>query len=200
MNEESSSRVTTHRARPLRRSTKRVAVRRMLAHQLVMFLVVGAYNTVFGFSIFAVLYLLLPNVHYLAVLLISAVLSTANAFIAYRFLVFKVRGSAMLDLIRFLVVYAVSLTINLVALPLIVELGGVAVLPGQALAFLVAAVVSYLAHKHFSFRRCRPRSAPPVNEAPRSEAHHGGVPTKQVALGAGFACAADPVAHADTER
>ncbi len=83
-----------------------------LRRQPVMFLMVGAYNTVFGLAVFALLYVLLPTLHYLGVLFISVVLSTANAFVAYRVLVFKVKGRVGLDLVRFLAVYAVTLGLN----------------------------------------------------------------------------------------
>lgn len=130
--------------------------------QPVLFVVVGAYNTAFGFATFAVIHLLFRNLHYLAVLVTSAIVSTMNAFIAYRVLVFKVKGNVALDLVRFIFVYSLALAINFVLLPALVEVVGLGVLPGQALAFLLAAMGSYLAHKHFTFRR-RPVAASPVS-------------------------------------
>jgi putative flippase GtrA len=47
---------------------------------------------------------------------------------------------------------------------MMVEVVGMAVLPGQALSFLCAAAASYLAHKHFSFRRRPPPSAHGTHE------------------------------------
>jgi putative flippase GtrA len=119
----------------------------------VLFVLVGAYNTVFGLATFAGIHLLLRDLHYLVVLVISAVLGMINAFVAYRVVVFKVKGQVALDLLRFVLVYAVALGINFLFLPVVVELVGLAPLPGQALALLLAAAGSYLAHKQFTFRR-----------------------------------------------
>lgn len=124
--------------------------------QPALFFLVGGYNTVFGLATFAVVHLLFRDLHYLAVLVISAVLSTINAFVAYRVVVFKVRGQVAMDLVRFVLVYALALGLNFLLLPAFLELVGLSLLPGQTLAFLLAAVGSYLAHKHFTFRRQSP--------------------------------------------
>lgn len=119
----------------------------------VWFVIVGGYNTAFGYAVFAGVHLLFPSLHYLVVLLIAHVLSVLNAFVAYRLLVFKVRGNVLTDLLRFWSVYLAALALNAVALPLLVEAVGLEVLIAQALVVFVTALMSYLGHKHFSFRR-----------------------------------------------
>ena len=122
----------------------------------VRFLLVGAYNTGFGYAVFAGLHLLFPDLHYIAVLLASHVVSVLNAFIGYRLVVFKVRGSVLRDLFRFWLVYLVSLSFNLVALPLLVEQAELPVLLAQALVVVVVVVTSWFGHSRFSFRRDAP--------------------------------------------
>jgi putative flippase GtrA len=122
----------------------------------VWFVVVGAYNTVFGFAVFAGVHLLFPDLHYLIVLLIAHVLSVLNAFVAYRRLVFKVRGNVLVDLLRFWTVYLVALGVNAAALPLLVDGLGMDVLIAQALVVFVTAMMSYVGHRYFSFRRVPP--------------------------------------------
>ncbi len=56
------------------------------------------------------------------------------------------------DLARFVSVYAVSITLNAVSLPVLVALG-VPRLIAQALIVVVITLISYVGHRWFSFRR-----------------------------------------------
>ena len=62
-------------------------------------------------------------------------------------------GHFFLDLARFTLVNIVSLVVNAIVLPIVVELTHARPTYAQAGVALLSAVVSYLAHKHFSFRR-----------------------------------------------
>lgn len=122
--------------------------------QRVRFLVIGAVNTGFGFAVFAGLQLLVGHaIGYLFVLLLAHVIGVLEAFALYRRAVFRVRGSILVDLARFESVYLVALAVNVVLLPLLVEVGGLPVLGAQALIVVVTALISFVGHKHFSFRR-----------------------------------------------
>lgn len=134
---------------------------RLIRDQRVAFLVVGLINTVIGFSFFVVLDLTLGrfidrNVNTVTgslVTLASAhVLSVVAAFILYRRFVFRVKGHVWRDLSRFESVYLVSLGINAVALPILVEFGLNRIL-AQAGILVLTTAISYLGHRHFSFRR-----------------------------------------------
>jgi putative flippase GtrA len=118
------------------------------------YLVVGAWNTVFGYGAFAGLHLLFGDeVHYLLLLVVATVFAILNAFWAYRVLVFRVRGNVLGDLARFSVVYVGAFAANLVALPLLVEVVGTPVLLAQAFVLAGTVVASFFAHRSFSFRR-----------------------------------------------
>ncbi len=122
--------------------------------QGIRFVAVGALNTVFGFVLFALaLALAGDHVHYLVVLVAATVVAVLVAFAGYRTFVFKVRGSVLKDLARFSLVYLVGLAVNVVALPVLVEVFGVPVLPAQAAFLAVTAAMSFVAHRSFSFRR-----------------------------------------------
>ena len=55
--------------------------------------IVGAWNTLFGYAVFALLYYLLrAHLHVDVILVISYALSIANAYVGYRFLVFRSTG------------------------------------------------------------------------------------------------------------
>ena len=133
---------------------------RVVRDQRVAFLTVGAINTVVGYLCFAAFLVLLgqglrpvPPSRYLAALLCAHVVSVLIAFVLYRFVVFRVRGHVLSDLWRFETVYLSALAVNFVLLPGLVEIAHLPVLLAQALIVLVTSVMSWVGHKHYSFRR-----------------------------------------------
>ena len=122
--------------------------------QGLRFLIVGAFNTAFGFLLFALmLHLAGDRVHYLVVLVVAMVIAVLVAFAAYRTFVFRVRGNVLRDLGRFSLVYAGVLAANVIALPLLVEVAGLPILIAQAIVVVGTVVVNFLLHRSFSFRR-----------------------------------------------
>jgi len=122
----------------------------------IAFLVVGAINTGVGFLWFTLFLWAFSGVEqfgYMLALLCSHVTSVLCAFVFYRTLVFRVRGHLLLDLARFEVVYLVSLGINAVLLPVLVEFAHLHPFVAQLLIVFVTTLVSYFGHKSFSFRR-----------------------------------------------
>lgn len=126
---------------------------RVVKDQRVAFLVVGGINTVVGFVAFAGFLVLLGQQRYLTVLVCAHVVSVLIAFVLYRFVVFRVRSHLLADLWRFETVYLSALAVNLVLLPLLVELVHLPVLLAQALIMVVTSVMSWVGHKNYSFRR-----------------------------------------------
>ena len=117
------------------------------------YILVGAWNTIFGYAVFALLYYLLgAHLHVDVVLLLSFVPSIINAYIGYRYVVFRSTGNMTRELPRFVVVYAVTLAANLVVLPLALRWLPWNVYVVQGLFTAVIVALSYLGHKFFSFR------------------------------------------------
>src|SRR4051794_28947868 len=80
----------------------------------VLYLVIGAWNPLFGYGSWAVLqYLIGDRVHYLVVVLIAWPLAVLNAYFGYRWFVFRSRGSILRELPRFSLVYVATLLVNL---------------------------------------------------------------------------------------
>jgi putative flippase GtrA len=117
------------------------------------FLLVGGYNTAFGYGSFVLLYLLLGNrLHYLALVAISHVLSVTNAFAAHRWLTFAARGSLWMQYLRFNVTNLGLIALNLMLTGALVEGLGWHPLAASAVAIPVTIVASYVLHRAFSFR------------------------------------------------
>jgi putative flippase GtrA len=134
---------------------------RLVHDQRTAFLVVGGINTIVGFGIFVACSESVGHfvdhrfgkvAGTLVTLGVAHVLALLFGFVMHRRFVFRVRGHVLRDLVRFESVYLTALGINAVALPVLVELGLDRIL---AAAIMVAAntLVSYLGHRHFSFRR-----------------------------------------------
>ena len=134
---------------------------RLLAQrrEQILYLVVGGWNTVFGYGAWAVLQFLLgPYLHYLAIVVISWPIAVLNAYLGYRYLVFRSRGPILLELPRFSTVYVASLLATLVALPIALHVLPVSIYAVNAAFTAILVVASYLAHKYFSFGGRRGRA------------------------------------------
>lgn len=119
----------------------------------ILYLAVGGWNTVFGYLEWATLQFLLGGyLHYLVIVVISWPIAVLNAYLGYRYLVFRSRGPILRELPRFSMVYVASLLATLIALPIALAVLPFSIYVVNALFTCAVIVASYLAHKHFSFR------------------------------------------------
>jgi putative flippase GtrA len=134
-----------------------VSIRTLLAREQVRFLLVGGVNTLVGYGFFA---LFLTFAGYLVSLYLSYAVAVSVAFVLHRRFTFRVSGNVVVDFVRFVGVYVISLAVNTVVLPLLVEVAGLHPLGAQAIALLITTLISYVGHKWFSFRRSTPPPQP----------------------------------------
>lgn len=118
------------------------------------FVLVGAWNTLFGYCAFAAFYLLTRRlqIHYLWAVLPAHVLAVLNAFLCQRWIVFGTHGPFLPTLLRFSLVYWVFFGVNLALLPVLVQILHLHPLVAQGLLVAANALLSYLAHQRFTFR------------------------------------------------
>lgn len=133
-------------------------VRRLLHDERFRFLLVGGVNTVFGYGLFVIFEVVLGKhvaVGYLISLYLSWFIASILAFFLHRRFTFRISGREHLvrDFLRFVSVSLISLAVNSIALPLLVEVGHLVPIFAQALIVIVTTAISYLGHKFFSFRR-----------------------------------------------
>ena len=91
--------------------------------QFIRYLIAGAWNTLFGYGAYAIAtYLLTGRVPYayMVASCISTVFAITNAYIGYKFFVFKTKGNYLKEYLRFYVVYGTAGLINLALLPFLV--------------------------------------------------------------------------------
>lgn len=124
----------------------------------ILYVLVGGWNTVLGYGLFALLYHLLHDVAgvapipgSMAALVVASAIGIANNYVLYRTIVFRSHGTLRRELPRFLAVYLVALAVNLVALPLALHELPFNVYAMQAVYTVVVVVATYVANKYFSF-------------------------------------------------
>jgi putative flippase GtrA len=123
----------------------------------VLYLAVGGWNTLFGYAVWAFLqYLLGDHLHYLMIVVMSWPIAVLNAYVGYRYVVFRSRGPILRELPRFSLVYLGALIVTLMGLPIALHVLPFSIYVVNALFTSVVVVCSYLAHKYFSFRNNRP--------------------------------------------
>ena len=136
------------------------------------FLVVGVWNTVFGYGLFVLLLALftrpvqalgatpgmpwglgplLAHDYYLAISVVAWVVAVPQSTIAMKYLVFHSRGNLLLEVGRAYLVYLPAQLIGMGLLKLTVDLIGVSPQAGQAATILVTTIFSYFGHKYFTF-------------------------------------------------
>ena len=139
-------------------------IQKLVDDERVRFLFVGGINTLVGYGLFVALYLGVGHwIGYLGSLYLSYVLGVTSAFFLHRRITFRAQaaeGSQWLAFLRFSSVYVVTLVINTIGLPLLVEFGHLSPIGAQAIMVVVATLISYVGHKYFSFRRSAPDPQP----------------------------------------
>ena len=130
--------------------------------QFGRYLLVGLWNTLFGYGTFAlftaVLNPFVPH-SYIWASLLSSLLNITVAYLGYKWFVFKTKGNYLREWLRCVAVYSGGILFGLITLPVLVlvirrNTHFFTEAPYIAGAVLTAVVViySFLGHKKFSFR------------------------------------------------
>jgi putative flippase GtrA len=120
--------------------------------QQLRYLVVGIWNTAFAYAEWALLqYLLHDYLHYLAILVLAWPLAVLNAYYCHRRFVFRSSGSVRNELPRFSLVYFATLVAGIAVLPILLATLPFGIYVIQAGYTVTVVVLSYVAHKFFSF-------------------------------------------------
>ena len=134
----------------------------MAKHRVkIKFVLVGIWNTIFGYSVFCLLDTLFSNIFatryiaYISAMVLGQVIAIINAYISHKYITFKsrVRGREMIiEFLRFSMTYAVIFCLNLILLPVFVEILHITPKISAAILILMCTAISYLGHSRFSFK------------------------------------------------
>lgn len=127
----------------------------------VKFILVGIWNTIFGYLVFCGLdtlfeHLFSPRyVAYMSAMVVGQVISVINAYIFHKYVTFKSEAKGVeivKEFLRFSATYAFTFGLSLLMMPFFVEGFDIKPKIAAAIIILICTVVSYLGHSRFSFR------------------------------------------------
>jgi len=130
--------------------------------QFGRYLMVGVWNTLFGYGMFALFTAVLTPIvpySYMWASFFSSLLNITVAFLGYKWFVFKTKGNYLREWLRCVAVYGSGIAIGLIALPVLVTLirrnthfFSQAPYIAGAILTAVTVVYSFVGHKRFSFK------------------------------------------------
>lgn len=129
-------------------------------HIKLKFLVVGIWNTIFGYLIFIGFDSLFAHLlskrydAYMSAAVLSNILAIINAYIFHKYITFKseIKGTGIiLEFFRFSTTYLITFCLSLLLLPLFVEIMNVTPKIAAGFVILCGTVISYFGHSKFSF-------------------------------------------------
>jgi putative flippase GtrA len=131
--------------------------------QFGRFLLIGGFNTVFNYLLFATLnwsFEGLGSYSYMYAAALAGFISITVSFLMYKWFVFKTRGNYLVEWIRCFGVYGTSALITLGGLPILVPIlrrtmhrPEFASYVGGAIMTVVTVLFSFVGHRNFSFRQ-----------------------------------------------
>lgn len=129
-------------------------VGRLLDDPRVRYLFAGGLAAVVYYAVFSGGWLLSGGrLPYLAMAVVANLVTAVTTFPVYRHVVFRASGPWLPAFLRFYVICFWSLVFTLGGLPLLVEVGNVAVLPAQAVLIVVSPLINYQVNRLWAFRR-----------------------------------------------
>lgn len=124
--------------------------------RIVRYLIVGGWNTLFGVGLYTLVYELWgTRTNYLGWAVAVNILAITNAYLCYKFFVFRTKGNYLREYLKCYTVYGAGMLLGMGGLFLLVSGAGMNPAWANFLLTGVTVVLSYFGHKYFSFRRRR---------------------------------------------
>jgi putative flippase GtrA len=131
--------------------------------QFSRYLLVGGFNTVFGYAVFALLNWLFGRFgpySYMYAASFGSIITISVAFLGYKWFVFRTKGNYLAEWLRCFAVYGTNALIGLACLPILVTVlrprlhnPGQASYIAAALMTGVTVLVGFVGHRKVSFRQ-----------------------------------------------
>ena len=127
---------------------------KLYLNEKIRFLIWGLVNTATGYLFFGILYWSIgTQIGYFGAVIWSYFIGSIVSFVNTKFFVFRAKGQVITEYLRFVVVYVPIVVLNLITLPFLLRETRMNPYIGQAVVMAFLAILSFLAHKYFSFFR-----------------------------------------------
>lgn len=127
-------------------------INQLLNSRKLRYLLVGGWNTIFGyFAGIGIYYLLNLDFSIWLIGLISNVICISMSFLTYKIFVFRTKGNWIVEYFRSYIVYGVMAILGIFLLWLFVTRLALTIEIAQALIILSTTVISYMGHLKFTF-------------------------------------------------
>lgn len=118
----------------------------------IRFLLVGGFNTVVSYLMFASFIFVLGKPRYQLSLVLAWILSSFISFSTQKIFVFQTKGKWYHEYVKCLLTWSVGYLINACTLELAIKLLHLNIYIGQAVSILLTTVITYILFKHFAFK------------------------------------------------
>lgn len=123
-------------------------------YRIVRYLIVGGWNTLFGVGLYTLIYELWgTRANYLGWAVAVNILAITNAYLCYKFFVFRTKGNYLREYLKCYAVYGAGALLGMAGLFLLVSVAGMNPVWANILLTGITVVLSYFGHRYFSFRR-----------------------------------------------
>lgn len=118
------------------------------------FLIAGGINTIVGLSVYPLLFIVLEplGAGYIQVLIIAQLICITFSFVSNKYYVFKTKGKLRAEYIKFFMFHGFYFLLNLICLPLLVEVLKINPIISQTLFAIAIIVTSYFWHNAVTFK------------------------------------------------
>ncbi len=130
--------------------------------ELLRYLLIGGFNTVFGYSLFSLLNWLFTGMgrySYMYATFFASLIGITVSFLGYKWFVFRTRGNYLAEWVRCVSVYGTTMLISLAGMPILVPIlqrtlsrPALASYIAGAIMTAVTVVFGFFGHKNLSFR------------------------------------------------
>lgn len=129
----------------------------MIKSEKLRYLLVGGWNTVFGYLTGVSLFMMLgQHLHIVLIAIMSNVIAISMSFITYKLLVFKTCGKWISEYLKCYLVYGANALFGIFLLWLLVDYFFFNIWLAQGAIIAMTVIFSYLMHKRFTFKRHTP--------------------------------------------
>jgi len=120
----------------------------------IRFVIVGAFNTLFGYATFSLFYLALGRyVNYLILVTIAHFIAVGVAFTLYRRHVFRASGAVFGEFLRYNIAVLGNFGTGLLIMAILVQYFRLHPVIAQGIVIIALTISNYLAHRYFTFRQ-----------------------------------------------